>query len=398
MKLKPLFKNPLENVVAFSPPETGIYLGSPSIALLPDGKIVVSHDFFGPNCPRNEHGMPDTTRIFVSNDGGRSWEMVSEIKGAYWSTIFFYKDSLYLLGTSAKYGDIVIRRSGDGGKTWTKPIDEDSGLLFKGGEGDKPPNYHCAPVPVLFYRNRIWRAFEDNVSGKWPDGFQALVISAKVGSDLFKSSSWVMTNKLPYDPTTDPPEFGSPDEESGAKRPGWLEGNVVAGLNGQVYNILRVNSAPVANKAAVTKVSNDGRKLSFDPKTGFIDFPGGMSKFTIRFDNESKRYITLSNLVINPRNPWQRNVLVLASSKDLFRWECHVVLLYEWENERLVNRESKIGFQYVDWLIDGDDLLFVSRTAYKGAPNFHDANYITFHRLKNFRKYLEIKLDFNWKK
>jgi len=153
MKLKPLFKNPLENVVAYSPPEPGIYLGSPSIALLPDGKIVVSHDFFGPNCPRNEHGMPDTTRIFVSNDGGRSWEMVSEIKGAYWSTIFFYKDSLYLLGTSAKYGDIVIRRSGDGGKTWTKPIDEDSGLLFKGGEGDKPPNYHCAPVPVLFYRN-----------------------------------------------------------------------------------------------------------------------------------------------------------------------------------------------------------------------------------------------------
>jgi hypothetical protein len=47
------------------------------------------------------------------------------------------------------------------------------------------------------------------------------------------------------------------------------------------------------------------------------------------------------------------------------------------------------GFQYVDWLFDGDDLVVVSRTAFDdvegGAHDYHDANYLTFHRVKDFR-------------
>lgn len=101
-----------------------------------------------------------------------------------------HRGALYLLGCSAHYGDIVIRRSDDGGRTWTDPLDEYSGLLFLGGKGYDPPNYHCAPVAVLDYQGRLWRAFEDNVRASWPDGFQALVISALANSDLLKASSW----------------------------------------------------------------------------------------------------------------------------------------------------------------------------------------------------------------
>jgi hypothetical protein len=47
------------------------------------------------------------------------------------------------------------------------------------------------------------------------------------------------------------------------------------------------------------------------------------------------------------------------------------------------------AFQYVDWLVEGDDIIFTSRTAYDdglgGAYRFHDANFLTFHRIKNFR-------------
>ena len=50
---------------------------------------------------------------------------------------------------------------------------------------------------------------------------------------------------------------------------------------------------------------------------------------------------------------------------------------------------ARHGFQYVDWLFDGDDLIAVSRTAYDGslggARNFHDTNFLTFHRLTHFR-------------
>jgi hypothetical protein len=50
----------------------------------------------------------------------------------------------------------------------------------------------------------------------------------------------------------------------------------------------------------------------------------------------------------------------------------------------------KHGFQYVDWLFDGKDIIFLSRTAYddglEGAHRSHDANFLTFHRIKKFRK------------
>jgi hypothetical protein len=44
------------------------------------------------------------------------------------------------------------------------------------------------------------------------------------------------------------------------------------------------------------------------------------------------------------------------------------------------------GFQYVDWQFDGEDILYLVRTAYDGAHNFHDSNRITFHRLAQFRE------------
>lgn len=45
--------------------------------------------------------------------------------------------------------------------------------------------------------------------------------------------------------------------------------------------------------------------------------------------------------------------------------------------------------QYVDWVFDGDDIIAVSRTAFpetRGLPaRQHDANFLTFHRISNFR-------------
>ena len=50
--------------------------------------------------------------------------------------------------------------------------------------------------------------------------------------------------------------------------------------------------------------------------------------------------------------------------------------------------ENKIGFQYVDFFIEGEDILMLSRTAFNGAANYHDANYSVFHKIEDFRSYL----------
>lgn len=46
--------------------------------------------------------------------------------------------------------------------------------------------------------------------------------------------------------------------------------------------------------------------------------------------------------------------------------------------------ELQVG--YVDFVFSGDDIFFLSRTAFNHAHNFHDSNYITAHRIKNFRE------------
>jgi hypothetical protein len=85
-----------------------------------------------------------------------------------------------------------------------------------------------------------------------------------------------------------------------------------------------------------------------------------------------------------------RNTLVVKSSPDLKHWTVHKVLLYHPDVE-------KHGFQYVDWQFDGKDIIYLSRTAYDdeygGANNYHDANYLTFHRINNYRKLIKKEIS-----
>jgi len=368
--------------IKYQDPATKTYLGSPSIARLDNGSLLVTHDYFGPGCPRNHEAEEHLTSVYRSSDDGKTWTNVTHIAGAFWSSLFTHEGCVYLLGTSAQYGSIVIRRSEDSGNTWTHPADAKSGLLFAGGPYRQPPNYHCAPVPVLHKDGRLWRAFEDNDPCHWPKGFQSFVISADEDADLLDSSSWTMTNKLPYDPAWTPGEWGE------VPNPGWLEGNVVEAPGGQIWNILRFNSEPMVDKAAIVRIHDEGRRVSFDP-ADFIDFPGGMTKFTIRRDSASGLYLTISNNNTDPAWPNQRNVLSLHASADLVHWEHKLTLL---EDDSGLPHEESIrltGFQYVDWQLDGDDIIYVVRTAYDGAHNFHDANRITFHRLSGFRRLLQ---------
>lgn len=353
-------------VIDHCPASTGQYIGSPSIAILPDGRYVASHDFFGPN---SGHRAAALTRIFRSSDRGRSWRMAAEIRPAFWSTLFVHRGALYLLGTTHENGDTVIRRSNDGGESWTAPLDEETGLLLRG-------RYHCAPQPVLVHNGRLWRAMEDaSGPGGWGRQFLAFMMSAPVDADLLRASSWTFSNRLPSDPAW-----------LGGQMRGWLEGNAAAAPDGTVWDILRVD-VPQGGTAAMVEISADGRQARFDPRTGFIAFPGGAKKFTIRYDAASRLYWSLANwapdVFRSAHAATVRNTLALISSPDLRRWTVRRVVLQHADPE-------KHGFQYADWQFDGRDLIAVVRTAYDdafgGPPRAHDANYLTFHRIRNFRK------------
>jgi hypothetical protein len=203
------------------------------------------------------------------------------------------------------------------------------------------------------------------------------MMSAPAESDLVDAGNWVCSNRIPGDP-----------DWLGGKFGGWLEGNAVITPGGGIVNILRVDYRPEGGKAAQVEISPDGKRAVFDPVRGFIDFPGGCKKFTIRYDAGSGRYWSLSNAIperhkgANPERT--RNTLALIHSADLMNWSVRSVVLYHADVE-------KHGFQYVHWHFEGEDIIFLSRTAYDdesgGAHNQHDANYITFHRIRNYLQY-----------
>ena len=355
-------------VIDHSPASSGIYIGSPSLAVLTNGDYVASHDEFGPESTEHSRAV---SHVFQSHDRGATWKKISTIDGAFWSTLFVHRGVLYLLGPDKHYGNVLIRRSLDGGVTWTSPTNGATGLLCSDGQ------YHCAPMPVIEHAGRLWRAMERRHPPiAWGINYRAGMLSVPVDADLLNATNWTCSNFLPSDRAWNGADMGA-----------WLEGNAVVTPAGELVNVLRVQTVSPNEQAAIVHISPDGKTASFDPATGFIPFPGGAKKFAIRLDPQTKRYWSLATVVperYRASDPGHiRNTLALTSSPDLLNWEVRCNLLHHPDT-------SKHGFQYVDWLFDGEDIIAACRTAFDdgqgGAHNAHDANFLTFHRFANFRR------------
>jgi alpha-L-rhamnosidase len=351
-------------VLAHSPKSTRRFIDSPSIIILSNGDYLASYQQGG------------DTHVHCSSDRGRTWTHLTAVEHTTWSSLFEHSSTIYLMGVTGSYGNIYISRSNNGGKTWTEPTDAQHGLLT-----DKR-GYHTGPVPVVVHKGRIWRAFENTIpSTGWGHRFQAFVMSAPVDADLIDRNSWTFSNELARDPSWLECEFH-----------GWLEGNIVVMPDDKLVNMLRVDRPPHGDTAAMIRINEEKHTISFDPKTGFIDFPGAGKKFVIRFDPKSQQYLSLTNwvppayrtpdtkirafLASQPRESLApnkrgklltdngfynfertRNTLALITSPDLIHWQVRYIVLQG-------NDVAHHGFQYVDWQFDGNDLIALSRTAY----------------------------------
>jgi hypothetical protein len=113
-----------------------------------------------------------------------------------------------------------------------------------------------------------------------------------------------------------------------------------------------------------------------------IEYPCNNSKFQIRYDEVSCKYYSIGSRIYDDGKIRARNLLSLLVSDDCVNWRVvHDIIDMRETDHQLV------GFQYVDMIIEGEDIIFLCRTAINGAANFHDSNYSTFHRIKNFRQY-----------
>lgn len=353
------YQHPLDDTFAAS----GRYIGSPSICRSQDGALVASHDFFP--------GGQNLTHVYRSEDEGQTWQFTSAVTPCFWGSLFEHGGQLYLLATATEYGALVLHESRDGGRTWRGPVQ-----LLPGGshEAGGP---HKAPMPVLCAEGRIWCGVE---FGSWRTKMHCPgAVSAAVDSDLMDPSSWQCTGFLPYDPER-------VREVQGMPVGGTIEGNLLQTPDGRLVDLLRFQTnecTPRYGKAyqVVLDPQHPDALPQFDRT---VDFPGNLSKFFIRRSPLDGRYYALSNRVTTDALS-QRNLLTLSVSDDLIHWTvCRDILNYA--DNCFGETENQVGFQYPSFIFDGDDLLAVVRTAINGAHNFHDANYMTFHRIRHYRR------------
>lgn len=351
------YLHPEDDAYSFS----GKYLCSPCIVRLDDGSLRCSMDVFAIEHPQT------LTLIYESYDNGKSWKYLTELFPAFWTRLFVHKGELYALSCSTEYGDLLIGRSTDGGKTFCEPT-----ILLRGGNGKHgSAGVHKNPQPVVYFGGRIWNTLE---WGNWAQGYHApMVMSAPEDSDLLDASSWSFSEPIKFDTSWE----GVP--------PGTTTGNIEGCLvisGGKLYNMMRFDMhAMTPNYGYITcyEVNTEDPEAPLKYHS-LVKYPANHTKFEIKFDEVSKKYYSLGSKILSSDKNAGRNVLTLFVSDDAFNWS-EVKDIIDRRNEDI----AKVGFQYVDFLFDGDDIIFLCRTADCGAANFHDANFSTFHRIRNFR-------------
>ena len=355
------YLHPADDIYAFS----GKALCSPSLVKLPDGTLLASMDVYAAQAPQN------LTIICKSDDGGVTWHYLTDLFPCYWGTLFMHRGRLFMFATETEYGNVLISESKDGGKTWGVPA-----VLFYGSGMFKACGWQHTPSAFTEYDGRLYTSID---YGAWANGGHGIcLLSADAEADLLDAANWTVSSPVRYDPSWE----GAPKGSSG----GLLEGNIVVGPDGELYDLLRLqinNCVPDHGLAVALKGDHNSPEsaLRFD---SFVEIPSGSnSKTHIVRDEISGQYIGIGDICTDGSKPAQRNVLALVSSPDMVHWKTAKILL----DYRHMDA-GKVGFQYVFFLIDGDDIIYLSRTAMNNARNYHDANYQTFHRIRNFRSLL----------
>lgn len=350
------YLHPEDRAYSFS----GKYLCSPSLVRHPDGYLLSSMDVYAGGHPQN------LTLIFRSDDEGESWHYVSELMPCFWGKMFIHRGELYMLSCDTEYGDLQIGKSIDGGKSFSAPV-----TLLRGANGkNETPGVHKNPQNVVHYNGRIYETLEWGAWGLKDYRFAAIVMSCDENDDLLVPENWHFTEPRLFDRFC--PELDELPLDSAH-----IEGTLAVAPDGRLLNVMRFHGLYHKVLAYEVDLEDPDAMLRF---SHLADFPANFTKFMIKRDDKTGYYYSIGTRVYSPEKTGVRNLLSLLRSRDLMSWET----VYDILDYRNID-DKHIGFQYVDFEIEGNDIIFLCRTAFNGASDYHDSNYQTFHRIKDFR-------------
>lgn len=361
-------------------PDRERYVEGPGLVRFDDGGLVA----VVPVVPRGEWSearRATTSRCHIvrSDDAGRTWRQVSELP--YYSAVPWLHDGKLFLfankgGTKQRNDDLLLLRSDDRGATWTDAV-----TLFKG-------HYWNCHTGLVMRDGTLYWAIDDLSAG--PRG--PCLVAGDLSGDPLDPRAWRISKPVPF--FNVPQELVNP--KFGKPRGMYLEPNVIE-VNGRVRVLVTVkpNGQTTANLCGVFDAVDEGGKLDLQ----FVQWspmPGGQLKFCILRDDVSKMFWATCNLVVDS----QGQVDFKNPGHDRYRGDFRtrgndrrfLMLMYgldglNWFQAGCVAQAADLGksFMYARPVIDGDDLAIIARSSID-APDNHDADYATFHRVRDFRR------------
>ncbi len=379
--------------IIFHNPDRELYVEGCGLIKLPDGilvavvPVVTRGDFREKRADYNIY-------IVQSTDGGLNWQQVSKLP--YYSAVpWMLNGKLYLFamtgdlrasgGSEYRNDDLLLLSSEEAGESWSDPV-----TLFKG-------HFWNCHTGMVFRDNKLYWAVDDLAAG--PRGPQ--VVCCNLASDPMNPDSWRISNSVPR------PEI--PEKLINSRFAylphKYLEPNVI-----DVYGKLRVMMAvkpakqSTAGLGAILDLEDNGKDLDLR-FTQFHPRPGGQLKFFILWDEESQLFWSTGNLVVDSQDTfdwWEKaadeGVYSGAGGKLGGNDRRFLMLFYgkdgmNWFQAGCVAKAGEISqsFMYATAVVDGNDLIIISRSSID-APNQHDADHATFHRVKNFRELANLNL------
>ncbi len=373
-----------------SPDPKNVYAYTPGIIRLSSGRLIATMDVGGPGVKdlpgpkglRGEGPHPWQGIIFISDDGGETWREVGRFP-FFHARPFVAGDSIYILGHA---GDLRIIRSNDQGESWSAStnLTEDEW-------------WHQSACSVVYANDRVYLVMEKLVGppNSWKQATLApVVMSAPVNADLTRRESWTLSPPRMWIDLIGgaPAMVGIPFKQGTA---GWFEANLVAihdpnhpwyDPEGSTFYLwMRAANVP-PNLACIAKVTEDGGRLALDTAKApsgrtiaYLPCPGGHMKFYILYDEPSSLYwLVSSHSTDSLSGPYERHRLALHYSTNLFDWQMAGLVA--------VGKSKEQARHYASAVVDGDDLLVLSRSGTAAAKSAHDGDIISLHRVKRFRK------------
>ena len=403
-----------DEAVFFRSPFPDVYCYSPALCRLSGGRLVASFDLGGPGTPKLEGprsgpscdgGTGNLCKVFISDDHGLNWRHTGDFPMLH-ARPFEAGKNVYLLGHC---GELKIAVSRDGGESWSE--------VTTLNDQEK---WHQAPCAVDYRHGNVYLVMEQVIPGAtWP-GVAPVLMRGDCRADLTKQENWTFSNPLYFKDFagTLPAANGVPFYRTGRQTPegpqfrfcgdpGVLESHVLRIYDPghsfydpddrRVMILMRCHTGltNIGCMAQGMEMPDGTLKLTGLTTPGgaplaYASLPGGHMKFHIVYDEVTRLYFLVSSQSTDsmtrpqllgqeryglPDN--ERHRLALYFSCNLFDW-CFAGMV-------AIGSTPRCSRHYASMIIDGQDLLILSRSGDENAVSAHNGNMLTLHRVPDFR-------------